>query len=468
MKIAFVRPRLQFSRCVRRIPLSYIHLAAYLRENGHEPFLFDMVLDQVNQADVDRQIRQHQIKVAGIGCMTFELPEALREAERLKAVHPGITIVFGGAHPSAAPEECLESGVVDYVVVGEGEIALTQLLKNLEARKEGEAIQGVWCKEGDRIVTSHPAPVPDVNLLPLPAYDLLDLEAYFKIDSPWYFTNSRRAVQFISSRGCPYGCSYCHSVHGKRFRGQTPSKVLDQMETLYRNFGIKEFIFVDDVFNFDLERAKGICRGIVNRKLKVFLQFPNGLRGDRFDEELIALMKKAGTHFMAVAIETVSPKFQRLIGKNLNIKKAMQTLQWARQHKIEVSGYFMIGFPGETVEEVKQTVDFAVKAPFNAIFVSFVAPFKGTALRNDMMKGRFGNEESTGIRELNDRIPIVHSETLTPDVLRQFQLNAYWRFYTKPRAIQTLVKRLARPRNMRKVLRAVIGRINNREQVSVN
>jgi radical SAM superfamily enzyme YgiQ (UPF0313 family) len=240
------------------------------------------------------------------------------------------------------------------------------------------------------------------------------------------------------------------------------------MENLSRNFGIEEFIFVDDVFNFDLERAKGICREILSRNLKVHLQFPNGVRGDRFDEELIAMMKKAGTHFMAVAIETVSPKFQRLIGKNLNIKKAMQTLQWARQHKIEVSGYFMIGFPGETVEEVKATVDFAVKAPFNAIFISFVAPFKGTALRDDMMRGRFRNEESKGIRELNDRIPIVHSETLTPDVLRHFQLNAYWRFYTKPRAIKTLVKRLAYPRNMRKVLRAVVGRINKKEQVSVN
>jgi anaerobic magnesium-protoporphyrin IX monomethyl ester cyclase len=468
MKIAFIRPKLLFNRFVRRIPLAYVHLAAYLRENGHEPLLFDLVLDRMNEAIVDRQIRDCGIKVAGIGCMTFEYPEALKEAERLKAAHPGIITVLGGAHPSGAPEECLDSGVVDYVVVGEGELAITQLLNNLEAGRARDPIQGVWFKEGGRIVSNGSAQPPDVNRLPLPAYDLLDLPEYFKIDSPWYFTNSRRAVQFISSRGCPYRCSYCHSVHGKRFRGQTPDKVLDQLEYLHKELGIKEFIFVDDVFNFDLARAKEMCRKIIDRKLKIHLQFPNGVRGDRFDEELIILMKRAGTHFMAVAVETVSPRLQRLVGKNLDLEKAIQTLRWARKHKIEVSGYFMIGFPGETIEEVKATVDFAVSAPFNAIFLSLVAAFKGTRLREDMMKSQPGQAGSAGILELGNRTPVIQSETLTPEMLRQIQLKAYWRFYTKPTALWTLMKRLSRPRNMRKIFRAIIGRLHDRDQASVN
>jgi radical SAM superfamily enzyme len=244
--------------------------------------------------------------------------------------------------------------------------------------------------------------------------------------------------------------------------------VLDQMETLVRRFGIEEFVFVDDVFNFDIERAKAVCRGIVERNLRVSLQFPNGLRGDRFDEELMVLMKRAGTHFIAVAIETVSKEYQRLIGKNLNIEKAMRTLQWARQQKIEVSGYFMIGFPGETLDQVKETVDFAVRAPFDAIFISIVTPFKGTVLRNDMLKGRFGNETEAGVAVLNGRFPVVRSTTLTPEVLRRIQVNGYWRFYSKPRPLMTLVKRLANVRNIRKVARAVRGRVRSRKVESVN
>jgi anaerobic magnesium-protoporphyrin IX monomethyl ester cyclase len=468
MKIAFIRPKLQFNRFVRRIPLAYIHLAAFLRENGHEPLLFDLVLDQMNEGIIDQQIRDLQIKVAGIGCMTFEFPEAIKEAERLKAAHPGIIVILGGAHPSGAPEECLNSGVVDYIVLGEGELALTRLLDSLEAGRMHEPIQGVWFKEGGRIVSNQSAPPPDVNRLPLPAYDLLDLPAYYKIDSPWYFTNSRRAVQFISSRGCPYRCYYCHSVHGKRFRGQTPDKVLEQLEYLHKNLGIEEFIVVDDVFNFDLERAKEIFRKIIDRKLKIYLQFPNGVRSDRFDEELIVLMKQAGTHFIAVAVETIVPKLQRQIGKNLDLKKAIQTLQWARKHGIEVSGYFMIGFPGETVEEVKATVDFAARAPFNAIFISLVAAYKGTKLRAELAKPHAEQTDAPRILEMDNRVPVIQSEALPPRMLRQMQLKAYWRFYTRPVALFTLAKRLSRPRNMSKIFRAVIGRLHDREQASIN
>jgi len=194
-----------------------------------------------------------------------------------------------------------------------------------------------------------PAPqssVPNVHDLPRPAYDLLDLEKYFLLDSPWHFPKSQRAVQFVTSRGCPYQCSYCHEIHGKKFRGMTPEVVLDHMEWMVRSYGVREFMIVDDIFNFEPERAKQICRWILERGLNVHLQFPNGVRGDRFDEELVELMKRAGTHFMAIAIETVTEKFQKLIRKNLKIDRALHSIQWANKHRIEVSGFFMIGFPG--------------------------------------------------------------------------------------------------------------------------
>lgn len=456
------------NRYIQNVPLNCVHLAAYLRQEGFTPRIYDMIFDHVTEAFVDEDIRRHRIQVAGIGAMTCEMPQAYEQAARLKRVHPDIKIVFGGSHPSGDPEECLRSGVVDYVVVGEGEIALASLLTAIREGREPEAIPGVWRMADETTVPAPIAPIPVVNELPRPAYDLLDLESYFLLDSPWHFPKSRRAVQFITERGCPYQCSYCHEVHGKRFRGMEAGEVVDQIEWLVRDHGVREFMVVDDIFNFDLDRAKEICRQILARDLKIHLQFPNGVRGDRFDEELVVLMKRAGTHFMSIAIETVSERYQKLIRKHLKVDKALQTIHWARKHGIEVSGFFMIGFPGESEAEVRATLDFAVDAPLDAIFISTVSPFKGTKLRTDMMNGHFGELDEAGRHSLDQLFPIVHNQALPPERLNQMRQQAYWRFYTKPRSLLTLGRKLTNVQNVKKITRAVTRRIMLREGVSVN
>src|SRR4051812_33069107 len=238
---AFVRPPAPFNRYIKNVPLNYIHLAGWLGQAGNEVNTLDMVIDGVTHGSVDQFIRQRGIRIVGIGCMTCEFPAAVEEARRLKAAHPGIQIVFGGAHPSGDPEECLRTGVVDYVIVGEGEISLTALLEDLDAEREPSEIAGVWRLRDGTVLPAPQSPVPNVHDLPRPAYDLLDLNKYFQLDSPWHFPKSPKAVQFITSRGCPYQCSYCHEIHGKKFRGMAPEVVLDQMEWLVRQYGVREF-----------------------------------------------------------------------------------------------------------------------------------------------------------------------------------------------------------------------------------
>ncbi len=468
MRIAFIRPSARANAYINNVPLNYVHLAAYLRQHGHEAEILDLILRGTTTEEVDEHIRRRSLKIAGIGCMTCELPDAIEEARRLKQQHPGIRVVFGGAHASGDPGECLASGVVDYVIAGEGEIALVRLLDELEAGRTPEGIPGIWSITAGQVQESVPSEVPDIEELPPPAFDLLDMDAYFELDSPWHFPKSPKAVQFISSRGCPYRCSYCHTIHGKKYRGLSPTRVVDQMEELVRLHGVGEFMMVDDIFNFDLDRAKEICRQIIDRRLDIHMQFPNGVRGDRFDEELVALMKEAGTHYMAIAIETVSEKYQRLIRKNLKIQPSLETIHWARKYKIEVCGFFMIGFPGESREEVDQTVDFAVNAPLDTIFISLVSPFKGTVLRNDMLDGRFGTMDTEGLEALDQLFPTVHNESLPVNELKTIRRNAYFRFYSRPRSILNLGKKLTNRRNANKIVRAVVRRIRDRDTVSVN
>src|SRR5207302_39401 len=170
-----------------------------------------------------------------------------------------------------------------------------------------------------------------------PAYDLLDLEKYFRLDSPWHFPKSRRAVQYDSSRGCPYHCSYCHTIHGKKYRGMSAAKVVNEIEELVTKHGVEELMVVDDMFNFDLDR---------------------------------------------------------------------------RKYDIEVCGFFMIGFPGESLEQIQETLEFAVSAPLDTVFISVVSPFKGTVLRTDMLNGRFGEIDQSGIAALDQLFPTVHNEAV--------------------------------------------------------
>jgi radical SAM superfamily enzyme YgiQ (UPF0313 family) len=127
MEMVFIRPLAPANRYIQNVSLNYIHLAAWLRAHGHHAEIFDCVFDDVTPDVIDGYIRRRHVRVAGIGCMTCEYPQAVAEARRLKQQHPGLQVVFGGAHPSGAPEECVETGVVDYAIAGEGEIALTQL-----------------------------------------------------------------------------------------------------------------------------------------------------------------------------------------------------------------------------------------------------------------------------------------------------------------------------------------------------
>jgi radical SAM superfamily enzyme YgiQ (UPF0313 family) len=157
-----------------------------------------------------------------------------------------------------------------------------------------------------------------------------------------------------------------------------------------------------------------------------------------------------------------------LIRKNLKVDKAGQTILWARKHGIEVSGFFMIGFPGETIDQVKQTIDFAVNAPLDAIFISLVSPFKGTVLRNDMLSGRFGSMDSQTLESLDQLFPTACSSTLPLEELKRLQRNAYFRFYSKPRSLLHLGKKLTNRRNVKKIVRAVARRVHSREIVSLN
>lgn len=365
-------------------PLGVMYLAAIIKRDM--PHVDVKILDlrvQKNPYHPDilrKEIQSYAPEVAGISTLTVEAKNMHDVAGVIKSVGRDIPVIIGGPHASSFTEEILGDNNVDVVVKGEGENTFLELLQAFEFYRDLRGIQGIAFRENGSIIQTMPrTAIEDLDALPFPAWDLLDLEAYtrFKGAGAW---GGRRYISVFTSRACPYKCNYCHTNFGKKFYARSPENVVEELEILNKKYGFVEFEFLDDIFNLDRPRVMEICDLILARNLKIRMMFPNGLRSDILTEELLSKMKEAGTCYISIAIESASKRIQKLIQKNLLIDKAKRTIEICDKLGIYTHGYFMLGFPTETREEMQSTIDFAAQSPLVSASFFCVTPFKGTSL----------------------------------------------------------------------------------------
>ncbi|MCB1148444.1 MAG: radical SAM protein, partial [Leptospiraceae bacterium] len=241
-------------------------------------------------------------------------------------------------------------------------------------------VQGLCFPSGGNLVKKpYARKIENIENLPFPDWDAINFYEYARTQSmaPIGF---RRYANLMTSRGCPFRCIYCHDHLGKSFRARSPGLVVDEIETLYRKYRIKHFEIIDDIFNFNKKRTIEICNEISRRNLKIRIAFPNGLRGDLLDEEVIDALAEAGTHFISFAVETATPRLQKLVRKHNRLEILKKNIDYAVRKKIFSYGFFMIGFPTETREEIEATIEFACNSNLNAASFFIVTPFGGTEL----------------------------------------------------------------------------------------
>lgn len=415
-------------------PMGLLYLASVLRQAGHEVRLYDAVTDLDRAHPRFRQlVRTFAPDVVGLGAITFEAGtmEALARAAREEA--PSTRIVVGGPHPTSYPLRCARAPGVDAVVVGEGEETLPELVAAWAAGRDGRDVAGTaWVDDAGGLVLGPPrAPIRDLDALPFPAWDLLDLDLYRRHAS-MANVGWRRYLPIVTSRGCPWRCIYCHQVHGKTFRARSAASVLAEIGEASRRFGIDDFEVVDDVFNLDRKRAMAILDGVASRGRPTALHFPNGVRTDLLDAEQIDLMARAGTQYLAVAVETASPRLQAYIHKNLDLDKVRANAARLVQSGIYVCGFFMLGFPTETLAEARATVDFAVGSPLHQAQFFVVTPFEGTPMFDlcaDVLTERGQVVRPEDLDYFKGRCNV---SAMTDGELFGLQRAAYRRFYASP------------------------------------
>jgi magnesium-protoporphyrin IX monomethyl ester (oxidative) cyclase len=397
------------------IPLGLLSIAAVLDARHYDVAVYDCRVEGAGSParkahragdllgasweEIATFIRQSSPDIVGISCQfTAQSEAALHLAEVVKRTDAGILTVMGGAHASAQSTEILgRCRFVDLVVIGEGEYCLLEIAEYVEGKRALSDIKGLAYRSGDTIVRTERRPgIRNLDELPLPAYHLINLEAYFALKKEtadtdmarprFNYPGSERSLSFITSRGCPFNCVFC-SIHlhmGKTYRAHSARYVLDHLEYLVNAHGVIHVHFEDDNLTLDRDRFKQILDGIEKRDLRITWDTPNGVRADTLDRGMLQQCKRTGCVYLIVGIESGDQQvLDLIIQKQLSIDTILEVAEGAHEVGIDLRSFFIIGFPGETLAQIRTTLEVALRLHREFRIqpnLMFATPLMGTRL----------------------------------------------------------------------------------------
>jgi len=446
-RIMLVKPGVHYPRRAYGNPLGLLILVSILRRDFPGEFEIDLVdqaLYRLGPKQMAERIRRFNPDLIGFSCLSVDAAPMHVLTRAAKEINPEIVTVLGGPHATMFWDLALQDPYLDLVVLHEGDVTFPELLKALRDGIDPAGVEGLaFRRYGEIVKTPDRELIQDMDSIPFPAWDLVDFDRYgreMSMNGNCYY---QRWAMVNTSRGCPYHCIYCHMIFGKKQRCRSAENVLEHIELLVRGYGVKELHIVDDIFNLDLPRAKMICQQILERDLKVKIAFPNGLRGDRMDRELIHLLKLAGCYAITYGVETATPRLQTITRKNLNLEKVREAIAWTYETGIVPQGFFMLGFPGETPAEMKDTVNWAIRSKLLRSWFFTVIVYPRTPLF-DMALEAYPHLDFS-ISDLVAQRPWAENDLYTKATgtnLARIVRDANRSFYLRPRVILDLIWRL--------------------------
>lgn len=383
MKISLISPK--WNQMANNYPpLGLGYLAACLEREGHEVRIHDFGLkpDRPTAEEVEAVVAFGP-DLVGMTSMTTS-HHSLEEAAHLLKEQLGVPIVIGGPHATTLPHETLADPHLDYLVYGEGEETLVELVRALEGGGDGlEAIRGLYRKVEGEVVANTPRPlIQDLDALPFPARHLYELDRY-----GLYTPTGERMVTVLTSRGCPYHCSFCFKeIFGRTYRRRSPENVVAELKQILERYGTRHIYFIDDLFTLDARRLRAMMEAFLREGLD--LRWQCLARVDRVTPELLRLMYRAGCREVHYGIESGNPEILAATAKHINLAQVRQAVAWTEEAGIAAKGYFILGLPGDTEETMEQTIAFAASLPLTEAMFSIATPFPGTRLWEELVRRR--------------------------------------------------------------------------------
>lgn len=445
MRVLLIKPANLSDHIQPSLGLGY--LATQIR-GDHEVKIVDCIKERLPAASLVPILAEFRPDVVGTQCYSMDVPKLKPILQAVKNFDPSVITIAGGAHPSAIPDHTLNffgRDLLDFIFVGEGEIGFPKFLGELQKNgsRSLDDVPGLGWKDRDTLRINPGAQVDDLDSLGLPAWDLIAPETY-PFSPHGVVCMNFPVAPVMSTRGCPYRCTFCSSA-GTKLRKRSAKLVLEEVNLLYHHHGIREFHMVDDNFTFDMDYAKEFLTRLIDSNIRASWATPNGVRLDRLDKEIVRLMKAAGFYSIAVGIESGSERIRSKMNKGTSLDKVRKNLEMVKEvGGIDVTGFFILGFPGETREDIEKTIEFSCEIPLQrAAFHSFI-PLPGAAIWRDM--------EATG--EL-DRVDweryffwagAYSPKDMSHKELKSLHRKAFFRFYLRPGIVLSNLKFLRRPR----------------------
>jgi radical SAM superfamily enzyme YgiQ (UPF0313 family) len=356
------------------------YVAGALRASGHEVRIIDAAVAPRWEENLGAALAGWRPQAVGISASTAVLQPALALAARAKEADPRIVVLLGGVHATLFPAEVLRGGVVDFAVHGEGERTAVELLAAIAGSLPLERLPGIAFVEGDRPrVNAMRAPVADLDSLPPPAYDLLPLGLY---STP--FSGKRSVISMVTSRGCPYPCTFCDAfvVHGKKYRAHSAERVVEEIRHLADCFGIREVLFKDSEFTLDRDRVERFCDLMAGGGPRV--AWTCSARVNCVDEPLLRRMAAAGCRVIQFGVESADPAVLEALKKRITLDRVREAFRAARAAGIETVANLMVGTPGETRESIEATRRLVGEIRPDHLNVQALVLYPGTELHRSL------------------------------------------------------------------------------------
>lgn len=417
-------------------PLGLGYLATALRREGQDVVILDCLNKKFTFGMLENYIFRNNFELIGITVYSAALKQVKRSLEIIKKVKPETITIVGGPHPSAAPIHTLSFlKEADFAFRGEGEISFPLFIKYLENEQKDrfKEVPGLVWREAGKIVFNEIVIHQNVDDFDFPAWDIIRPNEYGKpgsiVPKGW--------ASIVTSRGCPYQCTFCsaHIIAGYKMRYRSIDRVIQEIKYLYSNYGIRKFSILDENFTLNRLRVKEFCKKILNEGIKFEFMLPNGVRLDTLTEDLLKHMKRAGfSKRMAVGIESGSERILKMIKKNLTKEKIREKIELLVRLGFQPIGYFILGFPTETREEMQETIDFAMSLKlYRAAFTPLI-PLPGTEIFETLIKDNELPADFDFSRLSTDEVNYAPNG-ISKEELDRIRRKAILRFHMRPRVI---------------------------------